>query len=227
MADVGVRPARRADTDAVARIQMRAWRADYREFVPAEVLAELTGADAAEVWRQRWAEAVTAPPSPRHVLLVAVAAGSVVGFAARGPAAEADHDPEMTAELITLRVDPDHAREGHDSRLLAAVADLSRDEGFRTVITWLFEADETQRAFFVSAGWAPDGARRTLTFPAPSPPPGGATTNPLVMIRLHTDIGSAASPDERDEQIAPDGPDEPISSAGPIAPGESPGPGRP
>ncbi|HEX6468882.1 MAG TPA: GNAT family N-acetyltransferase [Streptosporangiaceae bacterium] len=188
MADVGVRRARRADTDAVARIQMRAWRANYRQFVPASVLAELTGADAAEVWRQRWAEAVTAPPSPRHLLLVAVAEDAVVGFAACGPADEADHDPETTAELVTLRVDPDHAREGHDSRLLAAVADLLRDEGFTTVITWLFDADEEQRAFFVSAGWAPDGARRTLTFPVPAPN-GSAAAPPLTMIRLHTGIG--------------------------------------
>lgn len=195
MADVGVRPARRADTDAVARIQMRSWQADYRTFVPAAVLAELTGADAAEVWRRRWAEAVTAPPSPRHRLLVAVAMETVVGFAACGPAGEADHDPETTADLITLRVDPDHAQEGHDSRLLAAVADLLRDDGFRTVITWLFEADEAQRAFFVSAGWAPDGARRTLSFPAPSPGAEPAAATPpaaqLTMIRLHTDIGAA------------------------------------
>jgi GNAT superfamily N-acetyltransferase len=200
MADVGVRPARRADTDAVASVQMRAWRADYRRFVPAAVLAELTDAGAAEVWRRQWAEAVTAPPSPRHLLLVAVADETVVGFAAYGPAAEADHDPTTAAELITLGVDPDHAREGHDSRLLAAVADKLRDGGFRTVITWLFEADEARRAFFVSAGWAPDGARRTLTFPARSSNGDSAPASltrptpltqptPLTMVRLHTDIG--------------------------------------
>ena len=193
MADVGVRPARRADTDAVTRIQMRAWQADYRTFVPAAVLAELTGADAAEVWRPRWAESVTSPPSPLHRLLVAVEGETVVGFAACGPAGEADHDPETTAELITLRVEPDHAGHGHDSRLLAAVADTLRDDGFHTVITWLFEADDAQRAFFVSAGWAPDGPRRTLSFPAPSTD--GAAAAPLTMIRMHTDIGDADRPE--------------------------------
>jgi ribosomal protein S18 acetylase RimI-like enzyme len=213
MADVGVRPARRADTDAVARIQMRAWRADYRAFVPAPVLAELTGADAAEVWRQRWAEAVTAPPSPRHRLLVAVASQTVVGFAACGPAGEADHDPETTAELITLRVDPGHAAAGHDSRLLAAVADTLRGDDFRTVITWLFEADEAQRTFFVSAGWAPDGARRTLSFPAPAAG-GDAKTAPLTMIRMHTDIGAADAADTA----------EAADTAGPA---DRPEPGRP
>jgi hypothetical protein len=62
------------------------------------------------------------------------------------------------------------------------------------VITWLFEADEAQRAFFVSAGWAPDGARRTLSFPAPSAD-GGAAAAPLTMIRMHTDIGGADRPE--------------------------------
>jgi ribosomal protein S18 acetylase RimI-like enzyme len=179
MADVGVRPARRADVDAVAGIQVRAWRADYRDVVPAPVLAELTGPEAREVWRWRWAEAVTAPPSPRHLLLVAVAAEEVVGFAACGPADDPDHDPETTGEIITLRVDPAHAGQGHDSRLLAATVDLLSDEGFRTLITWLFEGDEAQRAFFVGAGWAPDGARRTVSFPAADSVP---------MVRLHTDI---------------------------------------
>jgi hypothetical protein len=79
-----------------------------------------------------------------------------------------------------------------------------RDEGFRTVIAWVFEADEERRAFFVSAGWAPDGARRTLTFPTPSDPTpsggsagGAAAPAPLTMVRLHTDIGPADEPGPR------------------------------
>jgi GNAT superfamily N-acetyltransferase len=195
----------RADAEAVADIQVRAWRADYGAFVPAAVLAELTGAEAREVWRQRWTEAVAAPPSPRHLLLVAVAGETVAGFAACGPAGDADHDPETTAEIITLRVDPGHDHDGHGSRLLAAAADLLRDHGFTTLITWLFEADEAQRAFLVSAGWAPDGARRTLSFPAAaarSRDPGAAqaTDAPAPaasMIRLHTDITPQEDPGEK------------------------------
>jgi ribosomal protein S18 acetylase RimI-like enzyme len=181
MADVGVRPARRADADAVAEIQIRAWRTDYRDLVPVPVLAALTGPEAFAVWRERWTEAAADPPSPHHMLLVAVAREKVVGFAACGPAGDSDHDPETAAEIITLRVDPDHKDAGHDSRLLAAAADLLEDAGFSTLITWLFEADEAQQAFFVSAGWAPDGARRTLSFPA-------SDGDLVPMVRLHTDI---------------------------------------
>ncbi|TMR06770.1 GNAT family N-acetyltransferase [Actinomadura soli] len=177
MADVGVRPARRADAAAVADIQVRAWRQGYRDLLPAAVLAEVTGPAALEVWRDKWTEAATAPPSPRHRLLVAVASDLVVGFAAHAPAEDPDLDPAGTAELITLLVDPPHARAGHGSRLLAATADLLREDGFATLTTWTFEDDEVTRTFLGSAGWAPDGTARTLDM-----------GEPVRQIRLHTDI---------------------------------------
>jgi GNAT superfamily N-acetyltransferase len=179
MADVGVRPARLEDADAITRVQVRAWLAGYQEVLPTAALAEVTSPRAMGMWRERWAEAVTAPPSPRHRLLVAVEAGGVTGFAAHAPAEDPDHDPATTAELVTLLVDPGHGRAGHGSRLLAATVDLLREDGFTTLLTWVFEADEPMRGFFVSAGWAPDGALRTLDMGVP-----------VTMIRMHTDIGT-------------------------------------
>ncbi|SEG61564.1 L-amino acid N-acyltransferase YncA [Thermomonospora echinospora] len=184
MADVGVRPARRADAAAVADIQVRAWREGYRDLLPAAVLAEVTGPQAVAVWRDRWTEAATAPPGPRHRLLVAVSADLVVGFAAHAPATDPDLDPAVTAELVTLLVDPLHGRAGHGSRLLAATADLLREDGFGTVVAWVFEGDTAMRRFLGSAGWAPDGARRTLDM-----------GEPVVMIRLHTDISAGGGRD--------------------------------
>jgi GNAT superfamily N-acetyltransferase len=81
------------------------------------------------------------------------------------------------AELITLLVDPLHARAGHGSRLLAATADLLREDGFTTLTSWVFEGDEVTRTFLGSAGWAPDGTARTLDM-----------GEPVRQIRLHTDI---------------------------------------
>lgn len=177
MADVGVRPARRADAAAVTEIQVRAWRHGYRDLLPDGVLDQVTGPEAMEAWQDKWAEAAAAPPSPRHRLLVAVASDLVVGFAAHGPAEDADLDAATTAELITLLVDPMHARAGHGSRLLAATADLLREDGFGTLISWVFEDDEVTRTFLGSAGWGPDGTARTLDM-----------GEPVRQIRLHTDI---------------------------------------
>lgn len=177
MADVGVRAARRGDVDAVAEIQVRAWRIGYAGLIPTGALSELTGSAALPVWRDKWAQAVNEPPSRRHRLLVAVEHDTVVGFAAHAPAEEPDHDPAKTSELLTLLVDPEHSRAGHGSRLLAATVDLLREDGVASLVSWVFENDATLRGFLEPAGLAPDGARRELDL-----------GTPVVMIRLHSDL---------------------------------------
>lgn len=177
MSVVGVRAAYPGDVDAVARIQVRAWKAGYGDIIPARALDEMTGPEALELWRERWTEAVTAPPSPRHRLLVAVEEGTIAGFAAHAPASDPDQDPRTTGELLTLLVDPAHTRSGHGSRLLAATIDHLRDDGCTTAIAWVFAADEVLRRFLESAGWAPDGAHSRADM-------GG----PVSMVRLHTAI---------------------------------------
>jgi GNAT superfamily N-acetyltransferase len=180
MADVGVRPARLEDVGRVAEIQVKAWQAAYKEFMPAEVLAEMTAST--EPWRARWAEAVTAPPTRQHQLLVSVVGDAdVTGFAAIAPASDPDQD-STAAELVTLLVDPDRGREGHGSRLLSATVDILRDNGFSTVITWVFVRDEVLRGFLQPAGWATDGARRTLDFSTQD------REAKVEMARLHTDL---------------------------------------
>jgi GNAT superfamily N-acetyltransferase len=172
-----VRPAYPSDVDAVAEIQVRAWREGYGDIVPAPALAEMTGAEALGLWRERWAEAVAAPPSPRHRLLVAIDDGVITGFAAHAPADDPDQDSETTGELLSLLVDPDRRRAGHGSRLLAATIDHLRDDGCATVIAWVFAADDVLRGFLSSSGWAPDGAHSKVDM-----------GEPVSMVRLHTGI---------------------------------------
>lgn len=196
MTSAWVRPARTTDADAVTDVQRRAWRHAYREIVPAPVLAQMTSEAATAEWRRRWGEAVSAPPSERHRLLVAIDGGdasdagepaatpeaaraagaqTVAGFAAHGPVSDPDLDPNRVAELLTLLVDPDRLRRGHGSRLLAATVDHLREDGFTTAVTWVFEDDRVLRDFLAAAGWAPDGTRRALDMGRPVP-----------MIRMHT-----------------------------------------
>jgi GNAT superfamily N-acetyltransferase len=174
---VGVRPAYPGDVEAVADIQVRAWREGYGEIIPAAALAEMTGPAALTLWRERWTDAVTAPPSPRHRLLVAVDEGVIAGFAAHAPATDPDQDPETTGELLTILVDPPRRRAGHGSRLLAATVDHLRDDDCTVATAWVFAADDILRAFLASAGWAPDGAHSKVDMGEPVP-----------MVRLHTSI---------------------------------------
>jgi GNAT superfamily N-acetyltransferase len=174
MADASVRLARATDAPAIAAVQARAWRMDYIEAVPA-LVAGLDEPAMAAAWR----EAVVSPPTPGHRVVVALDGAAVVGLLAWGPAQDPDAGPDEVTVSV-LAVDPAARAAGHGSRLLAAWADLSRQDGAVAASVWVPVADEAQRSFLQSAGWSPDSARRTLAAPD------GST---LVQVRLVTDLG--------------------------------------
>lgn len=139
-----------SDAEAVAHVQLTTWQEAYAALLPPEALAldepALSGV---------WAQAIAAPPSPRHRLLVALDAGEVVGIAASEPVDEG-------AELTALLVEPRWGRRGHGSRLLAATVDHWRADGVSLGITWVFEQDLVVSGFLESAGWGPESLGRTL-----------------------------------------------------------------
>lgn len=139
-----------SDAEAVARVQRETWRAAYAALLPPEALAVEVDALAAA-----WSQSLSAPPSPRHRLLVALEAGEVVGLAASEPA-------DDSAELTALLVEPRWGRRGHGSRLLAATVDHWREDRVPLGTTWVFDSDEVVSDFLRSAGWAPETLARTL-----------------------------------------------------------------
>jgi GNAT superfamily N-acetyltransferase len=175
-----VRPARAGDAETLARVQVASWRRVFAGIVPDTLLAELTSDEAMSMWRDRWTEAITNPPTSRHHVLAAVTeppSRAVVGFASAGPATDADRWPGTDGELYELRVEPERTGLGHGSRLLHAVADTLAGDGFHTVSVWALEADSALRGFLSSSGWAADGARGELDVGASVP-----------VLRLHTTI---------------------------------------
>ena len=175
-----MRPARAGDAESLARVQVASWRASFAGIVPPALLAELTGAEAEGVFRDRWREAITSPPTSRHHVLAAVDGGparEVAGFVSAGPATDADRWPGTDGEVYELRISPERTGQGHGSRLLHAVADTLIEGGFHTVSIWTLEADTALRRFLEASGWAADGARAELDV---------GTSVPAV--RLHTAI---------------------------------------
>ncbi|WP_225754107.1 GNAT family N-acetyltransferase [Actinotalea sp. Marseille-Q4924] len=155
-ADVSVRPATPGDEAAIARTQLRAWRSHHADVLGEAVLEQLD----ADAVQEQWAQAISAPPTREHRVLVACDGPHVVGFAASAPA-------EDGVEVVALEVDPDHQRGGHGSRLLAACVDLARETGADHVRTWVLDGDTAREEFLGAAGLGPDGSRRDLASAGP------------------------------------------------------------
>jgi GNAT superfamily N-acetyltransferase len=134
---------------------------------------------------QRWADSLRRPPTATHRALVALDGNVVVGFAAVAPSEDPDAAPVRDAELTVLAVRPEAVGHGHGSRLLAAVADTARADGFARLTTWVFAQDDVLRRFLQEAGWAPDGAHREMMLETSSPPGEAPSVH---QIRLHTGV---------------------------------------
>lgn len=176
MADRSARLAWADDATAIGAVQAQAWRETYASVLPASVLSGIEAGAFSEQWRA----AIAKPPTARHRVLVALDRNTVVGFAATAPSEDPDAEPG-DGEVVAFHVDPAEQRAGHGSRLLAAAVDTLRADGFGRARLWQVVGDDALRAFLEPAGWAPDGAHRTLDLTGD----GSAT---LRQVRLHTDL---------------------------------------
>jgi len=158
VAETSVRLALPSEAPAVGAVQVAAWRQTYDAVLPAEVLARLDPASFAEQWRL----AILNPGEARNRVMVALAGRDVVGFAAITPSDDPDADPAADALISEFCIHPDATREGHGSRLLHALVDTARADGFERLTIWVNSTDDTLRAFLTDSGWAPDGAHREL-----------------------------------------------------------------
>jgi len=176
-ADVSCRVAWADDAAAIAAVQVRAWRASYAGILPDELLAGLVADDIAAQWRT----SLHNPPDARNRVLVALERNLVTGFALTGPATDPDCDAITDGEVADLTVDPHKRQSGHGSRLMQAAVDTLQADRFTRAVTWLAAQDDDTRAFLTAAGWAPDGAHRTLDLT-------GDGSVQVKQVRLHTSL---------------------------------------
>jgi ribosomal protein S18 acetylase RimI-like enzyme len=181
VADVSVRVGWADDAEAIARVQVAAWREQYAGVLPADLVDALDP----EQFAAAWHEGLARPRDARNRVLVALERQAVRGFAVTGPSADPDADPVADGEIAELVVDPAFTRAGHGSRLLQACVDTLRADRFQRATTWVNSADDVRREFLGSAGWAPDGAHRELDLRGD-----GAVR--VKQVRLHTDVRAEA-----------------------------------
>ncbi len=181
-ADVSCRIAWADDADAIAGVQVRAWRTSYDGLLPAELLDSLDRDALAAGWRA----SLVQPADARQRVLVALERNTVTGFALTSPAVDPDADPSSDGEVADLTVDPEHRGHGH---ALTADAGLRRHPR-RGRVHHRGDLGQRRRrrrcaASWSTAGWAPDGAHRELDLRGD-----GEVT--VKQVRLHTAIGMSA-----------------------------------
>jgi GNAT superfamily N-acetyltransferase len=175
--DVSVRVAWADDAPGIAGVQVAAWRTEYADVLPAEVLDSFDADQFAAAWHQ----ALSRPADARNRLLVALERNTIRGFAVTRPSPDPDSDPVGDGEITELVVHPHHGRAGHGSRLLQACVDTLRADRFTHGLIWLSTTDDVRRRFLTEAGWGTDGAHRELDLHGD-----GAVL--VKQLRLHTDL---------------------------------------
>ncbi|HEX7738387.1 MAG TPA: GNAT family N-acetyltransferase [Marmoricola sp.] len=180
--DVSCRVAWAADAEAIAGVQIAAWRVQYADVLPAALLEQMAPEPIAEGWRTT----LSRPADARNRVLVALEHDAVRGYVLTGPATDPDLDPIACGEIGDLTVVPGSTRQGHGSRLLQAAVDTLTADRFSRAVVWTNTTDDDLRAFFSAAGFAADGAHRTLDLT-------GDGSIQVKQVRLHTSIGDAPS----------------------------------
>ena len=147
-ADRSVRPAQRGDEAAIAPLQLASWRALMGE----ETLAAQGVSE--ESLARLWGRTLARPRPAGGTTLVALHGARIVGFALAGPddaaaGCEPETDREGATQVYELVVDEDFRRCGHGSRMLSAIADLTRGQ----LRAWIGDSDEQRQRFFTSAGF--------------------------------------------------------------------------
>lgn len=150
-ADVSVRPAIESDAPQITAVQVAAWQRNYPP-LPTEISGLIDEGE----FTASWQAAIATPPTPQHQMFTALTGPTIVGFAALAPV------NDNTGQITALEVSPDHLRQGHGSRLLAACVDSLRIAGAENIRIWVLETDEVRQQFIASAGFGPMGRRRSL-----------------------------------------------------------------
>ena len=134
----------------MGRAHVRAWQAAYRGVMPDEYLDGLSVEDRSAMWRRQIAQGTDG-------LLVAVADGAVVGFAAFG----ACRDDDDVGELYAINLDPDAWGRGFGRELLEAATASLADMGFSELVLWVVPENQRARRLYEAAGWQDDGMTRS------------------------------------------------------------------
>ena len=169
---IEIRPAVRADTDALCDAHVAAWRVAYRGLFPDALLdSEEFEAGRRAIWRAaRWFG------DPDQQVFAAVLAGVVSGFAHVG--AEREHNVlngSGRGEVYGFYNQPSTWGSGLARASMAAAEQWLGEHGFTEATLWVLRDNPRARSFYEKSGWAWTGKESLWSGPnvagQPAPDP--------------------------------------------------------
>jgi GNAT superfamily N-acetyltransferase len=140
-----IRPATPADARSIASVHVQSWREAYAGIVPARFLDTLS----VERRTMMWLEITTTRAEDSFVYVAEDATAGIVGFASGG--AQRDKAIDYEGEVYALYLLQSHQKQGIGRRLLQAVTERLRAEGYQSILIWVL-AQNTARHFYEKMG---------------------------------------------------------------------------
>jgi ribosomal protein S18 acetylase RimI-like enzyme len=137
------------DAEALAEVQVRAWRHAYVDFVDPQLLFDTSVEDMTARWT-RWLAGEDGGRPAR----VWDQGGTVAGWAVTGPSRDPDGDGR--GELYAIHVDPAAQGAGVGTALLARAEEDLRDLGFGEATLWTYAQNGLAQTFYERNGWQAD-----------------------------------------------------------------------
>jgi len=145
-----IRTAVQADAEAIAEIYVETWRSTYAGTLPGKVLVNMS------LKRQmmHWTKAIR---TSREIVMIAEEPqGGIIAVGSAG--ANRDRDSDITGEVYTLYVHPDHQERGIGERLLAQLFYELMGRSFISAVIWVL-APNPARFFYEAMGGVRSGDR--------------------------------------------------------------------
>jgi len=149
-----VREADLSDAEDIARIHVAGWHTAYRGQVPDAILDNLDTGKRIVFWQ-------THLDDSRFRTFVAQVHGQIIGFCDLVPSRDLDSNPQTTAEIAAIYVDPNHWRRGAGRALCLKALEKARNTGFKTVTLWTLKSNTPAQQFYRAVGFQPDGGSKS------------------------------------------------------------------
>ena len=172
-----VRSATSQDAGAVASIQVASLVDSVVNVVGQQYRDQVASQLSVDDIEKIWSTTISQEGDASRGVLVARNGEEVVGFAAYVTGTASDEVggsrpasvpglpfdvPTSSAQILAFEVEAESRRNGHGSRLLAAIADSLRPSGCPGLVIWIVGDDQARVRFFEKAGFAPVGLRRSV-----------------------------------------------------------------